>query len=242
MKNSTVIASVSSVIIIAVLVTFATPAGASSIPRGTGTPAARLSGSAGTIKRPNFYLNFLLTGSILHEDKDHRLTSYDSSALATPGLALRAGGVVRGHHLIGALFQTNWRPTRKVLDSQGGDNEWGEVANFYLGPEYRYQTGFGLYLGGSVGFAYSFVDNSIERSEGIEPRCNSHECLEDYLRVTDDSGIPGVGVRAVVGYEFRIKRTLALNVEVFAGVFDGENEHHEQMALGTYGLALGIGI
>jgi len=242
MKNSSVIAKVSAVMVIAILAGFASPVNADNTGKQSGTPSTRLSGSAGPPKRPGFYLNFMLTGSMLYEDNNNRLTSYDSNALATPGLALRAGGVVKGRHLIGALFQANWRATKKMLDSRGGDNKWGEVANFYFGPEYRYQTSFGLYVGGGVGFAYTFADNYIGGGEGVEPECDSHECFEDYFRATDDSGVPGIGVRAVVGYEYRIKRTLALNIEGFVGVFDGENEYNVEMTMPTYGLALGVGI
>lgn len=242
MKNSNIIAKVSTVLVVAILVGFAPPTRAESSVTQSTAPSARLSGKAGTTKRHEFFLNFMLTGSMLLEDENNRLTSYESGALATPGLALRVGGVIDGRHLVGGIFQTNWRSTRKMLDSRGGDGKWGEVANFILGPEYRYQTRFGLYAGGSIGFGYTFGDNSIEDGEGTAPECNTVECLEDYLRVTDDTGVPGVAVRAVVGYEYRIRRNFALNIEGFVGFYDGEDEHNVQMTMTTYGLALGVGI
>ncbi|MCP4601219.1 MAG: hypothetical protein GY847_11960 [Proteobacteria bacterium] len=199
-----------------------------------------LSTKAEVGERPPFYVNFMLSGAMLHEDSDNRLTSYDSSGLITPGLALRAGGVVKKDHLIGGIFQANWRATQKVLDNVGGDNEWGEVANFYVGPEYRYQTQFGLYAGASLGFVYTLADNSFDGDD--EPDCSSYDCLEDHMERSDDQGVPGVGARAVVGWEYRFKRTLAINVEAFGGFFHGENEDDENMTTPTYGLALGVGI
>ncbi len=192
-------------------------------------------------KRPPFYINFMLQGSMLHEDSDNRLTSRDSNGMATPGFLLRTGGVVKEQHLIGALFNANWRSTQLVLDNEGGDDDWGAVSNYFLGAEYRYQTKFGLYTGAAVGFTYIFGDNKVGGGND-EPDCSTVGCYREHMERSDDQGVPGVGVRAVVGYEYRIKRHLALNVEAFVGVSHGENEHEKNMTTPTYGLAFGIGM
>ena len=203
-------------------------------------PSTGLEARAEASPRPSFYINFMLAGAMMHEDGDNRLTSYDSKAMGTPGLAIRGGGVANKNHLIGGIFQANWRATKKVLDSVGGDDEWGEIASFYMGPEYRYQLSSGLYAGASIGFVYTLADNSFDNDD--EPDCSSAECLEDYMERSDDQGVPGFGARAVVGWEYRFKRTLALNIEAFGGIFHGRDEDEQTMTTPTYGVAVGIGM
>jgi hypothetical protein len=190
-------------------------------------------------ERPPAYFNFMVTGSMVHEDPGNRLTLRDRRGFATPGIALRAGGVVGQRHLVGLFFQGNWRSTRTVVDSVGDDRKWGAISSWYVGPEYRFITDFGLYAGASLGFAYTFADNHV--GGGGSPDCNRFSCLAEHMRRTDDQGIPGVGVRAVLGYEYRFRRNLALNVEAFGGVLHGEDEDDAAMTLPTYGLALGVG-
>ena len=62
------------------------------------------------------------------------------------------------------------------------------------------------------------------------------------MEESEDSGIPGIGARAVVGYEYRFKRTLAINVEGFGGLFHGEDQNGNKMTTPTWGLAFGVGI
>jgi hypothetical protein len=190
-------------------------------------------------ERPRAFVNVMLSGAMVHEDPDNRLTHRRRSAFAVPGIALRAGGVVGRHHLIGGLFQGNWRSTRMALDRAEGDREWGAISSWSIGPEYRYQTSFGLYAGGSLSFAYTFADDDV--GGGGSPDCNLYRCLEEHLQESDDQGIPGVGARAVLGYEVRLRRTLAVNGEAFVGVLHGDDEHDVAMTLPTYGLAVGVG-
>ncbi len=235
MKNSTTTQKMAVTLMAITLLTMTQTAGASEQ-----VSAVTVEKNAEVGKRPPFYVNFMLLGAMLHEDSDNRLTSRDANGMATPGFALRLGGVVKENHLVGALFQANWRSTQKVLDSNGGDDDWGAVSNFFIGPEYRYQTDFGLYGGAALGFSYIFGDNNVGSND--KPDCSSIECYQDHMEQSDDQGVPGVGARAVVGYEYRIKRHLALNVEAFASVLHGENEHEKNMTTPTYGLAFGIGM
>ena len=161
MKTAKQTKTLAAAVIAIAILSVATTAGADETNESKTTVKAR----AEVGERPPFYFNFMLAGSAIHEDSDARLTSYDRTGLFHLGLALRMGGVVNDNHLIGGIFQGNWRSTEKVLDSQGGDNEWGAVSNWYLGPEYRYQFDFGLYAGASVGFSYIFADNDINGGE-----------------------------------------------------------------------------
>lgn len=190
-------------------------------------------------QRPRAFFNFMLTGAMVHEDRDDRLTTLRHPSFATPGIALRAGGVVRRNHLVGGLFQANWRSTRAVWDSAGDDRKWGAISSYYVGPEYRYLTAFGLYAGASLGFAYTFADNDV--GGGGAPGCNRYACLVEHMKRSDDQGIPGVGLRAVLGFEHRLRRNLAVNAEAFAGVLHGGDEDGVAMTTPTYGLAVGVG-
>jgi len=225
------------------LATFLTAFCALTVPAAAEAAASDARASTGAdapaAERPPVYFNFMLAGSMVHEDPDNRMTHRDRQAFVTPGAALRLGGVVARHHLLGAIFQVNWRSTRMVLDSQGNDRKWGAISSYYLGPEYRYITRFGLYAGASLGFSYTLVDDDV--GGGGSPDCSWYSCVARHMRETDDQGIPGVGVRAVLGYELRVRRTLAVNFEAFGGVLHGDDEHHVAMTLPTYGLAVGVG-
>lgn len=191
------------------------------------------------VDRPPVYFNFMITGSMSYEDPDNRVTFRDNKDLFAPGGALRLGGVIGKHHLLGGILQVDWRSTKTVRDSVGDDRKWGAISTYYLGPEYRYITRFGLYAGGSMGFSYRLVDNDV--GGGGSPDCSSYACVARHMRRTDDQGVPGVGVRAVIGYELRVRRNLAVNFEAFGGVLHGRDEDHEAMTMPMYGLAVGVG-
>ncbi len=195
-------------------------------------------------QRKPVYFNAMLSGSMLHEDRDNRLTSYDNTGLLTPGLRLRAGGVIQKHHLVGGNLQANWRSTQSVLDSETevDDNQWGAVSNYFMGPEYRYLTDYGLYVGATVGFSAILADDQVGGGGDDEPDCSTANCLDTHLEQTDDHASFGVAVMGTVGYEYRIKRYLSVNVEAFVGVLHGEDEYDENMTNATYGMALGVGI
>jgi hypothetical protein len=218
---------------VARLVTFLTTAGVLWV------PAVAAAAEPEATDRPPVYFNFMLAGSMVHEDPDNRVTHRERNAFATPGGVLRLGGVLGRHHLLGAILQVNWRSTRQVLDHAGNDRRWGAISSYFLGPEYRYLTRFGLYAGGSLGFAYTLVDDDV--GGGGSPDCSWYSCVARHMRETDDQGIPGVGVRAVVGYELRVRRNLAVNFEGFGGVLHGEDEDDVRMTIPTYGLAVGVG-
>lgn len=197
-----------------------------------------------TAQRRPVYFNAMLSGATLHEDRDNRLTSLDDTGLLTPGLKLRAGGIINGHHLVGGTLQANWRSTRSVLDSETGvdDNQWGAVSNYILGPEYRYLTDYGLYVGGTVGFSAVLADDQVGGGGDDEPDCSTANCLDTHLEQTDDHASFGVAVMGTVGYEYRIKRYLSVSVEAYVGVLHGEDEYDENMINATYGMAFGVGI
>ena len=226
------------------LATFLTAACAIAVPT-VAAAAADSTGGAGApapaeaSERPPVYFNFMLTGAMVHEDPDNRMTHRDRKSFVTPGAAVRLGGVIARHHLLGGIFQVDWRSTRTVLDREGDDRKWGAISSYYLGPEYRYLTRFGLYAGASLGFAYTLVDDHV--GGGGSPDCTWYSCVARHMRETDDQGIPGVGVRAVVGYELRVRRHLAVNFEAFGGVLHGDDEHDVAMTTPTYGLAVGVG-
>ncbi|HWB81032.1 MAG TPA: hypothetical protein VG755_38980 [Nannocystaceae bacterium] len=196
--------------------------------------------AAPTIERTPVVVDFLIGGGIVHEDRDNRMTTRDARAFVTPSAVLRLGGVVGGRHMVSGLLQVDWRSTRTVLDASGNDRKWGAISSYYLGPEYRYLTRFGLYAGGSLGFTYTLVDDDV--GGGGSPDCSRWSCVTRHMRRTDDRGIPGVGARAVVGYELRVRRNLAVLFEAFGGVRHGEDEHGRAMTLPTYGLAIGVGL
>jgi len=50
-----------------------------------------------------------------------------------------------------------------------------------------------------------------------------------------------VGARAVIGYELRLRRNLAMVFEAFGGVRHGEDEDDVAMTMPTYGVAIGVG-
>ncbi|MDJ0766695.1 MAG: outer membrane beta-barrel protein [Myxococcota bacterium] len=203
-------------------------------------PVTEVSADVQSSDRPPVYFTAMLLGAMMHEDSDNRLTSHDGTALVTPGLALRVGGTIDNRHFIGGRFQGTWRSTQDVRDSVGGDNEWGAVSSYYLGPEYRYAMPFGLYFGASAGFSFIFADNDV--GSGESPECNTMACVDAYLEKTDDHASFGVGMFGTVGYEYRLKRNFAVTAEAFVGLLQGEDENNINMTNATYGLAVGVGI
>jgi hypothetical protein len=192
--------------------------------------------------RPNFYVNGMVFGASLSEDGDNRLTSRGGKDLEGSGLILRTGGVIKDQHLLGVLFQGYWRGTDSVLDSAGGDDKLGMVHAYHIGPEYRYQTSFGLYFGGSLGLGMNFADNDMSDDGGDEPGCNSASCFEDYLDRNNDHLAVGVGLVGVIGYEFRPTKYFALNAEAFVTHISAMDENERSMDTTIAGFAIGIGI
>lgn len=193
-------------------------------------------------KRPPFYVNTMLFGGAMREDASNRLTSKQNTDLEGYGYILRTGAVVNDRHLIGLVFQGYLRETRSVLDSQGGDGEIGMIHAYHIGPEYRYQTDFGLYIGGSLGLALNLADNDITGDNDDSPSCDSIGCLNDYLERSDDSLALGVGMMGVLGYEYRPTKWFALNVEAFVTFINAIDENERSMNTVVSGLALGVGI
>jgi len=189
----------------------------------------------------SFFVNGLIIGSVFYEDDNNRLTSRDSRSLLSPGLGFRGGAVIENRYLLGGLFQANWRSTQTVLDSYGGDDKWGAVSNFYIGPEFRYLFDFGLYAGASTGLSLTLADNHLNDGDD-GPECSSLDCVEEYMEENDDHMSLGFGIRGVIGYEQRFHRNFAVNAEIYVGWSLSEDEDERSMSLPTYGLGFGVSI
>ena len=103
-------------------------------------------------------------------------------------------------------------------------------------------TSFGLYFGGSANFAVVLADDKLGGGNDDEPECGSADCLDSHLERTDDHASFGVALMGTVGYEHRFRNNLALSVEGYAGVIQGDDENDNNMTNVTYGVAFGVGI
>jgi len=205
-----------------------------------------------THKRPRFYLNFMVLGGALTEDDGNRVTSRDSETLEGAGGAFRVGAVIKDHHLMGVRMQALARPTRSVLAGDGTTtNDWGLVADYYVGPDYRYITDFGLYFGLSVGVGAlvaeaDFEDHgkSCDRTcRTCSTRCAPGEDDEvDEHRVFDEHAAISIGGVATLGYELRLSRYFALYAEAFGGYQHGLDQDERTMNNAMFGIAIGLGI
>ncbi len=241
MKNSVISIAFASIMIGAIVFVFVESVNAGTNPEQKSTVAPmELSTVVQTGQRPKVFFNTLLTGGFLHEDENNRFTDREYTGLLTPGLVLRVGGVIQNHHLLGVRFHGTWRSTQAVLDSEGGDNAWGAVSSYYIGPSYRYQTQSGFYFGLSSGVSFVLVDNRVGDGEG--PECDADWCVEEHFRNSDDSGFIGLSVMGTIGYEHRINRYFSLTVEGYWGAHMGQDENDRETSIGYYGIGFGIGI
>jgi hypothetical protein len=193
-------------------------------------------------RRKPLYFSAMVTGSVLHEDGENRLTQDGDTTLFTPGLVLRLGGVIDEHHLVGAGLRASWVNTRSILDEDEQDNHLGAVSTYMLGSEYRYLTSYGFYFGGSASFAVVLADDKLGGGDDEAPACDTGNCLDEHLEQTDDHASFGVALLGTIGYEHRFRNNFTISVEAYAGFIRGKDEHAEDMTNGTYGVAFGIGI
>jgi hypothetical protein len=144
---------------------------------------------------------------------------------------LRLGAVLNEHHRLGARLQSLVRPTKQVLrDSPADtttDNDWGTVSFGYGGPEYLYNTDFGLYAGGSLGVAGIVSSSKTNRKDGDDRHV--------------ERGSVGVAGIVSLGYEWRANKWFAMNADAFAGYYRGIDDNENSMDSFVFGLAMGMG-
>jgi hypothetical protein len=181
--------------------------------------------------RAPMYANLMLSAGVLGEDGGNRLTTRDSQVLEGGGGLFRIGAVLGPHHRLGGRFQWFVRPTKKVALESGAtasaSTDWGAVTFGYAGPEYLYTSDLGLYVGGSVGVAGAASTRKVDTGSNDDPQTEKAS-----------AGIAGM---VSAGYEWRASKWLALNAEVFGGLYHGVDDNEATMNGGLFGLAMGVG-
>jgi hypothetical protein len=171
----------------------------------------------------------MMTAGALGEDGGNRLTTRDSKILEGIGGVLRIGAVIGPRHRIGARMQSFVRPTKKIALDPGSDtsatNQWGAVSFLYGGPEYIYDTDFGLYAAGSIGLAGAMSTRKNDDDKGSNLERGS-------------AGAAGI---LSLGYQWRANKWFALNAEIFGGLYHGIDDNENSMNGSLFGLALGAG-
>jgi hypothetical protein len=183
-------------------------------------------------RRAPMYVNLMLTAGAYGEDGSNRLTTRDSKVLEGAGAIFRIGAVLSPNHRLGGRIQSFFRPTKKILlDANSAPatdtNKWGGVSFVYAGPEYIYDTGFGLYASGSIGVAGAMSKRDLEDDD------DNHDDIE--------RGSAGAAGMVSVGYEWRASKWFAMNAEVYGGLYHGIDDNETTMNGSTFGLAMGVG-
>lgn len=182
--------------------------------------------------RAPMYVNLMMAAGAFGEDGSNRLTTRDSKVLEGAGAIFRVGAVLGPNHRLGARIQSFFRPTKKILlDPNAGPatdtNKWGGVSFVYGGPEYIYDTGFGLYAGGSIGIAGAMSTRDLEH--------------DDDNRDNIERGSAGAAGMLSVGYEWRVNKWFAMNAEAYGGLYHGIDDDEKTMNGSLFGLAMGVG-
>jgi hypothetical protein len=184
-------------------------------------------------RRAPMYVNMMLFAGGLAEDGDNRLTTRDSKFLEGFGGMLRIGAVLDRHHRLGGRMQSFVRPTKKIAlapDSTATpSNEWGAVTFGYFGPEYLYTSDYGFYGGASLGVGFAISARDIDDHE--------HSKNDDNL----EKGSGGLAGMISAGYEWRVNKWFALNVEAFGGLYHGVDDDEYSMNGALVGLGMGAG-
>ena len=185
-------------------------------------------------KRAPIYVTMMMTAGAYGEDGGNRLTTRDSKILEGVGGVFRVGAVLGEHHRLGARMQSFFRPTKKVLletpTSGTTTNEWGAVTFGYIGPEYIYTTGFGLYAGGSIGLGGAMSTKDIDHDDSV------HKDNDNIER----GSAGGAGILSL-GYEWRASKWFAMNAEVYGGLYHGIDDNEKSMNGGLFGMGMGVG-
>jgi hypothetical protein len=182
--------------------------------------------------RAPMYVHLMMAAGAFGEDGSNRLTTRDSKVLEGAGAIFRVGAVLGPNHRLGARIQSFFRPTKKILlDPNSGpatdSNQWGGVSFVYGGPEYIYDTGFGLYAGGSIGIAGAMSTRDLDH--------------DDDKRDDIERGSAGAAGMLSVGYEWRVSKWFAMNAEAYGGLYHGIDDDEKTMNGSLFGLAMGVG-
>lgn len=182
--------------------------------------------------RAPMYASFILSAGALSEDSGNRLTTRDSKLLDGFGGIFRIGAVLDTHNRVGARMQSFVRPTKKILldsttTTTSGDTPWGAVSFGYIGPEYLFNSDFGLYAGGSVGVAAVASTKDLDKSDDSSNK----------LQRASAGGAAFVSV----GYEWRASKWFAMNVEAYGGLYHGVDDNDTSMNSGLFGFGMGAG-
>jgi hypothetical protein len=184
-------------------------------------------------KRAPMYVNMMLFAGAMTEDGDNRLTTRDSKFLEGFAGAFRIGAVIDEHSRIGARAQWFGRPTKKVLlenppvvTGTTTEQPWGMVGFGYFGPEYLYNTDFGLYGGASVGVGAAMSKRDVDKGDD-----------------DDDLERASAGIASIlsVGYEWRTSKWFALNAEAYVGLYHGIDDNENSMNSALFGIGMGAG-
>jgi hypothetical protein len=213
----------------------------------TAAPASTAARTAAVVAyqpppRLPIYAHLMLSGGVLVEDRDLRLTTRSSRTLEGIGGAVRIGANLDDHHRLGGRVQWFARPTRTVApDVQPApvmpQPRWGTVMAASAGPEYMYKSTAGFYGAAAVGVGLAL--SAMETACGLGEPC----AADDPRRNDADVQRASVGATGTLslGYEWRAHPLLAVNAEIFGGLYRGLDDDERSLTNGTYGLALGLG-
>lgn len=182
--------------------------------------------------RAPIYVNLMLSAGAYGEDGGNRLTTRDSKLLEGFGGLFRIGAVLSPHHRLGGRLQSFVRPTKKVALDAGSTatptNDWGAVTFGFAGPEYIYDTDFGVYGAASAGMGFAVSsrhldDGSADHDHDVEKA---------------SAGLAGM---LSLGYQWRASKWFAMNAEVFGGLYHGVDDNETSMDGALFGLGMGVG-
>jgi hypothetical protein len=214
--------------------TAASTAPAASAQAAAATPQSEPAIGWGRGRRAPMYVNLMMLGGGMVEDSDNRLTTRDGRTLEGVGGLLRIGAVLSDEHRLGVRLQSFVRPTKKIVRDEplpaGTNPDWG-TANFtFAGPEYIYTLPSGFYGAASTGVGLAFTNNDIDK-------CHDCGSGKDNL----EHGAAGVAGLVSLGYEWRLSKWFAMNVEAHGGVFRGVDDDERSMTTTMFGIGMGAG-
>ena len=186
--------------------------------------------------RAPIYVSFMFTVGALGEDGDNRLTTRNSKVLEGFGGVFRTGAVLSANHRLGARLQSFVRPTKQIRLEEGSEplnNKWGSVVFGFIGPEYIYDTGFGLYAAASIGVAGAM---STRHWDDDNNRRHNDDDRDDIER----GSAGGAGIVSL-GYEWHANKWFAMSAEVYGGFYHGIDDNETSMNNGLFGVAMGVG-